>query len=212
MTPAVTAIRDGAIGVAIFIVLAIITAIISANVRHWAQAKKYDTYFLRAWNLIADMLPGGWTSIRQLWWAWLCLGLSAGLGVALLLLQPADLVTSVTSKSIGSDELVERWMLGAEAAEAFGPPELVRNWQNAPATEKYQASKPIAENLQLQLKEGKLIAQGRVMGLVQDVPTVIGRAQWQYLVIGKDDFSVAYSHDRNMASYTALEIGKARGR
>jgi hypothetical protein len=83
-------IRTSALAIAGFILLAIISGLISANTRRVAAEHGWDTFFLRAWNAI----PAGWRNVlpdsppHKLWWLWLCLGLSSGLGIALWLLSP----------------------------------------------------------------------------------------------------------------------------
>jgi hypothetical protein len=78
-----------------FVGVTVITGFISANVRRLANEKGHDAYLLKLWNMLPEWghkLLSGWQPLRQLWWIWLCLGLSGGLGGALWLLsipQPA---------------------------------------------------------------------------------------------------------------------------
>jgi hypothetical protein len=75
----------------------LIAGIVSANVRVWAAAIGLDQFLLRVWlafpawlrNMLATLSAPltGWTSLRQLWWLWLVLGLSGGLGTALKVLD-----------------------------------------------------------------------------------------------------------------------------
>ena len=58
--------------------------------------KGHDAYLLRLWKILPEWghkLLSGWRPLRQLWWVWLCLGLSGGLGGALWL-SPALSVPS----------------------------------------------------------------------------------------------------------------------
>jgi hypothetical protein len=38
----------------------------------------------------------GWAPLKQLWWLWLCLGLSGGLGISLQLLAPPQAISPTT--------------------------------------------------------------------------------------------------------------------
>ncbi len=84
------AIRDAAVGIAVFIVLGILTALISANVRVLAAQRGWDQHFsnlwqrIEQWPVIATMLrmiP----ALRKKWWVWLFLGISGGLASGLSL-------------------------------------------------------------------------------------------------------------------------------
>lgn len=84
--PTTSTIRGAAIGIALFIFLAIISALISANVRQLAAETGWDRYFLRAWQALPDQIRNmlsGWQPLRQKWWLWLILGFSSGVAVAL---------------------------------------------------------------------------------------------------------------------------------
>lgn len=62
--PTLESIRAGAVGIAIFIVVAIVTGLIGANVRHLAAAKKWDTHFLRVWDLLPAASANMWPRVR----------------------------------------------------------------------------------------------------------------------------------------------------
>lgn len=86
-------IRTAATTVGAFILLAIVSAFISANIRHFAAAKGLDSYLTGAWNYF---LPNGptdmrsrWNKVRGKWWLWLLFGLSSGLASALWVLTLA---------------------------------------------------------------------------------------------------------------------------
>jgi hypothetical protein len=83
MVPTLDSIRAAAVGIAIFNALAICTGLIGANVRQLAAAKGWDSHFLRTWDYLPAASAKVWPRLRTLWWAWLYLGLSAGLGIAL---------------------------------------------------------------------------------------------------------------------------------
>jgi hypothetical protein len=72
------AIRVAAIAAAIFIGSALVTGLISANVRQLASAKGWDTHLLWLWDRV---LPTA-AKFAGLRVTWLCLGLSAGLAIA----------------------------------------------------------------------------------------------------------------------------------
>jgi hypothetical protein len=79
----------------IFITLAIITGLISANVRFFASKRGLDTYLDKLANhprivsAIRAVIDGfnrmiaGWAPLKKRWWLWLALGLSGGLAAAL---------------------------------------------------------------------------------------------------------------------------------
>jgi hypothetical protein len=86
--PATATIQTIALSIFGFVASALITGFISANVRRWATEKGHDAYLLKAWNMLPEWghsLLAGWGPLRQLWWAWLILGLSGGLGLSLLI-------------------------------------------------------------------------------------------------------------------------------
>ena len=96
----ITTIRTVAVAIATFIFLAMAAGLISANVRQLAADRDWDQYLLRAWNAlpvgIHNLLAGvshhlaGWQLLRQLWWLWLVLGLTGGLGAALTIFDSAE--------------------------------------------------------------------------------------------------------------------------
>jgi hypothetical protein len=88
------AIRDAAWAVAAFLLVAIFTAYISANVRQLAAYLKWDSHFLRLWRGIEKLSQ---CKLREKWWLWLCLGASAGLAMSLSFL-PATETVPLTSK------------------------------------------------------------------------------------------------------------------
>jgi hypothetical protein len=94
--PTTATIQTVALSICGFLAAAVITALISANVRRWANEKGHDRYLLTVWNMLPEWghkLLAGWNPLRQLWWMWLCLGLSGGLGGALWLIpQPPGIV------------------------------------------------------------------------------------------------------------------------
>jgi hypothetical protein len=111
--PTIGTITTAALSIASFLVLAIVTAPISANVRRWANDKGHDGYLL----FIANHIPArvykmlaGWNALRQLWWLWLVLGASGGLGTALWLLAgptPPSVIASTSTPLAMSKEEVE---------------------------------------------------------------------------------------------------------
>jgi hypothetical protein len=89
--PSMQTIETAALTVAGTLLLGIFWALVNANIRHWTVAKGHDVYLLRLWDLLPDWgrkLLAGWSPLRQLWWLWLCLGLSGGIGPTLWLLAP----------------------------------------------------------------------------------------------------------------------------
>jgi hypothetical protein len=73
------------------LIVGIVWALVNVNIRHWAVSKGHDVYILRLWDLLPEWgrkLLAGWSPLRQLWWLWLSLGVSGGLGIALWLLAP----------------------------------------------------------------------------------------------------------------------------
>jgi hypothetical protein len=96
-------IRTAAIAIAAFLVLGICSGLIGANVRRLAAEKGWDAVFLRAWNAApvgARNMLSGWRPLRELWWVWLSLGLSVGLGVALWLLAANETATTISPAEI----------------------------------------------------------------------------------------------------------------
>ena len=90
--PILATIQTAAVAIAGFIIFAIFSALVGANVRRLAAEKGWDSIFLRAWNAAPEVMRNmlsSWLPLRQLWWLWLSLGLSGGLGMALWLLAPA---------------------------------------------------------------------------------------------------------------------------
>jgi hypothetical protein len=91
--------------------------LVNANIRHWAVAKGHDTYLLKIWNALPEWghkLLAGWPPLRQLWWLWLALGLTGGLGISLRVLAPTQLAPTlpdyaprVAAPSAGSSPIVE---------------------------------------------------------------------------------------------------------
>lgn len=108
--PPLAIIQTVALSIFSFIAVAVITAFISANVRRWANEKGHDAYLLTLWNMLPEWghrLFSGLQPLRQLWWVWLCLGLSGGLGGALWLLsvpRPAVSVLSPDALAKGAAE------------------------------------------------------------------------------------------------------------
>jgi hypothetical protein len=87
-------IRDAAVGIAAFLALGILTALISANVRVLAAQRGWDQHFSNLWQQIEQwpviammlrMVP----ALRKKWWVWLFLGVSGGLASGLWL-SPMD--------------------------------------------------------------------------------------------------------------------------
>jgi hypothetical protein len=92
--PSLQTIETSAFTLAWALILGIVWALVNANIRHWAGAKGHDVYLLKVWNSLPEWgrkLLVGWRPLRQLWWLWLSLGLSGGLGTALWLLSPAEI-------------------------------------------------------------------------------------------------------------------------
>jgi hypothetical protein len=96
-------IKTAAFAIAGFIILGIGSGLISANVRRLATEFGWDTFFLWAWNAVPAgirKMLSGWKPLRQLWWLWLSLGMSGGLGTALWLLSPEQMSISASAVDI----------------------------------------------------------------------------------------------------------------
>jgi hypothetical protein len=162
------------------------------NVRELIKEKAWNRHFVRLLEVATS------PKFRNRGWISLIFGLIGGVGVAIL----------VATSGLLSLEPVDRWMPGIEAAEEFGPADLVQAWSKGDG----DGVRSLTHYLEQQLRDGKLVARGRVLGLIQDVPTVLSRVQWQYLTFGDIHFTVAHSHNANIPSYYDLEFGKAKGR
>jgi hypothetical protein len=71
-----------------FILAAIVTAFISANVRELARQRGWDTFLVRWWDALPPQLRDAlrWERLRGLWWLWAIFGLSGGVTLALWLI------------------------------------------------------------------------------------------------------------------------------
>ena len=56
----------------------------STNFRQLAAKKGWDNHFIRLWAFIEALSQ---QKLREKWWLWIALGLSAGVGIAVLILQ-----------------------------------------------------------------------------------------------------------------------------
>jgi hypothetical protein len=95
--------RGIATTVFIFIVLAIITGFISANVRVFASNRGFDTYLdrlaghpqiaaaIRATIEWYRRMVAGWQPLQRRWWLWLALGLSGGVMATLWVIPGSEI-------------------------------------------------------------------------------------------------------------------------
>jgi hypothetical protein len=104
MMPTLSTITTAALAIAgaifAFIAIHFFQSLISANVRRWASETGHDAYLLKLWDALPEWghkLLAGWPFLRQLWWLWLCFGLSSGLGGALWLLSMPQASVSTSS-------------------------------------------------------------------------------------------------------------------
>ncbi len=122
---AISTIRAAALGIAGFIALGIVSAFISANVRRLAAAKGWDEYLLRVWNSFpswARRMATGWAPLRQLWWLWLFLGLSSGLGISLTIIgQPSHLTSQGTTVLPSAPSQRQTVLAGMPSIAVGGP-------------------------------------------------------------------------------------------
>lgn len=144
--PTLTTIRTAAIAIASFIVLAIVSALISANVRRLASERGWDAFLIWAWNAA----PAGLRNIlfrlgplRQLWWLWLSLGLSAGLGISLWLTsaQPAATIAD-TAQLEAAKELFSHQLADKDAEVATARQQLAMARQQLAALQPSSQSSP----------------------------------------------------------------------
>lgn len=86
-----TTARDVATAIAVFLFLGLVSGLITSNVRVLAADKGWDQIFLTLWRRIeahprALAVLRMAADLRNRWWFWLSLGLSAGLALALWIL------------------------------------------------------------------------------------------------------------------------------
>jgi hypothetical protein len=95
--PSIKTIETSALTLFVALVGFIFWAFINVNFRQLATAKGWDVYFLKVWDAIPEWghkVLAGWAPLRQIWWLWLSLGLSGGLGIALWLLASEQMETA----------------------------------------------------------------------------------------------------------------------
>src|SRR5277367_1872277 len=101
--PSIATIRTVALSIFGFIGLSVVGAVISANVRRWANDKGHDGFLLQFWNMLPEWgrrLLAGWRPLRQWWWVWLCLGLSGGMGGSLWVLKETRPSQDIIQKAV----------------------------------------------------------------------------------------------------------------
>ncbi|SHL95864.1 hypothetical protein SAMN05444159_7295 [Bradyrhizobium lablabi] len=92
--------RGIATGIFSFLVLAVISSIISANIRTYASKRGHDTYLDRfadhpqVINWCRRMIAG-WQPLQRRWWLWLALGLSGGLSAALWVMPSPEIIRAL---------------------------------------------------------------------------------------------------------------------
>lgn len=106
----VATIRDAVTGVAIFLFLAMVTGLISANVRQLASVRGWDTILLRLWEFIPQRITSmlaGWGPLEKRWGLWLALGLSAGFACALWIVPERSPPSGSPNHAVGPTFSIE---------------------------------------------------------------------------------------------------------
>jgi hypothetical protein len=91
-----------AIAVALLLLGYLCSAYVSTNFRQLAAKKGWDNHFVRLWSFIEALSEH---KLRQKWWVWTALALSAGLGIALLLFASQPQPTLPGSTNIAGADL-----------------------------------------------------------------------------------------------------------